>query len=194
MQDPKRQSQLLMDTKRRSLAIKDTDALERMLRGDLQVESVMQNHPTTEDGSEDEDEEDAASIETDKDTNMTTPPRACSPQQQHHHEEDNEYHYMMEKQHVEEKHRLVQSFLTCGVLPCAYPAQQNASSSTSSAKHEEQANDPFAPFTLMTIFLGLASQMGVTDDWTLPITLTVLVSGFLWSGAAKGVQFKVKLK
>ncbi|KAI7886431.1 hypothetical protein K492DRAFT_233445 [Lichtheimia hyalospora FSU 10163] len=190
MQDPKRQSQLLMDTKRRSLAIKDTDALERMLRGDLQVESVMQNHPTTEDGSEEEDDEDAASIETDKDTNMTTPPRACSPQQQ---QDDDDYHCVMEKQqHVEEKHPLVQSFLSCRVLPCAYPAQQNAS--TASANPEQQANDPFAPFTLMTIFLGLASQMGVTDDWTLPITLTVLVSGFLWSGAAKGVQFKVKLK
>lgn len=186
MQDPKRQSQLLMDTKRRSLAIKDTDALERMLRGDLQVESIM---PAAEDGSEDEDEEDAASVETDKDTNMTTPPRACSPQQQQH-EEENDYHCVMEKQQpVEERHRLVQSFLSNGVLPCAYPAQQHTSTHS-----EQQGNDPFAPFTLMTIFLGLASQMGVTDDWTLPITLTVLVSGFLWSGAAKGVQLKVKLK
>ncbi|KAI8139212.1 hypothetical protein BJV82DRAFT_627597 [Fennellomyces sp. T-0311] len=171
--DPKRQSQLLMATKRRSLAIKDTDALERMLRGDLQQKD-------DEDEEEESDNDDNASTETDRDTNMTTPPRSSSPRQLL--EDD-----VPEKQPTQDRRRVL-SFLSCGVLPCAYPVEP----SQPIPKMEE--NDPFAPFTLMTIFLGLAAQMGITDDWTLPITLAALVSGFLWSGAAKGVQLKLKLK
>ncbi|KAI8059869.1 hypothetical protein BC940DRAFT_247299, partial [Gongronella butleri] len=38
--DPRRQSQLLMESKRRSLAIKDTSLLEQMLRGDLNMDQL----------------------------------------------------------------------------------------------------------------------------------------------------------
>jgi hypothetical protein len=36
-------------------------------------------------------------------------------------------------------------------------------------------------FTCITLILGIASRLGLTDDWTVPITLATLVSGFLWS-------------
>ncbi|KAI9266640.1 hypothetical protein BDA99DRAFT_536060 [Phascolomyces articulosus] len=213
--DPKRQSQLLMATKRRSLAIKDTEALERMLRGDLQQPSSedeasqpmisiaakeehhqqQQDEENEDDDSEDgrieddDDDDDNASTETDQDTNMTTPPRSTSPRQPF----DDEVMVTKsilsssEKQPIQDRRRVL-SFLSCGVLPCAYPTEP----SQPIPKLED--NDPFAPFTLMTIFLGLAAQMGITDDWTVPITLAALVSGFLWSGAAKGVQLKLKFK
>lgn len=180
VQDPKRQSRMLMATKRRSLAIKDTDALERMLSGDLDggLDDGRRRPTETDDESEVHDE-DNDSLETDKDTIVTTPPRSASPQ----HSEE----------HLTEKTRNTRrrgiSFLSGGVLPCAYPTQSGHSSD-----HEALPDkDPFAPFTLMTVFLGLTAQMGITDDWTVPITLAVLVSGFLWSGAAKGVQLKLKL-
>ncbi|CAO3633666.1 unnamed protein product [Mucor hiemalis] len=54
--DPKRQSQLLMESKRRSLAVKDTDLLEQMLRGDL--EGFDQYHPSDEEEEEEESEDD----------------------------------------------------------------------------------------------------------------------------------------
>ncbi|KAG2221142.1 hypothetical protein INT45_004451 [Circinella minor] len=207
--DPKRQSQLLMATKRRSLAIKDTEALERMLRGDLQQSSsedepslkenseprnhINNDHNDDDDDSEEDenmdDDDDNASVETDRDTNMTTPPRSTSPRQQF---EDEVMvtakSAISEKQPIQQDRRRVLSFLSCGVLPCAYPTE------VSHPIPKLEDNDPFAPFTLMTIFLGLAAQMGITDDWTVPITLAALVSGFLWSGAAKGVQLKLKFK
>ena len=211
--DPKRQSQLLMATKRRSLAIKDTEALERMLRGDLQQPSSEDelslkenseqwsnnnNDDDDDDGDDseedgkmddDDDDDDNASTETDRDTNMTTPPRSTSPRQQF---EDvvmaTAKSVVSEKQPVQQDRRRILSFLSCGVLPCAYPTE------VSRPIPKLEDNDPFAPFTVMTIFLGLAAQMGITDDWTVPITLAALVSGFLWSGAAKGVQLKLKFK
>lgn len=203
VQDPKRQSQLLMATKRRSLAIKDANALELMLRGDLQFnerdqkmqqQQQQQQQSSTRDDQADKEQEklepkehhdddheeeeeamdDNNGFESRKDTNITTPPRVFTPPS---------------PPATPEKltRRRVHSFLSCGVLPCSYPTQPKC------MPLENTQRDPFAPFTLMTIFLGLAAQMGVTDDWTLPITLAVLVSGFLWSGAAKGVQFKLKL-
>ncbi|KAI9310566.1 hypothetical protein BX666DRAFT_2032728 [Dichotomocladium elegans] len=201
--DTKRQSQLLMDTKRRSLAIKDTDALERMLRGDLQVDHLQQ-HPCQpsppEDGSEvddddDDNEEEEEKIDEDDDATMpttTTLHRSCNESSQSNQPvEDTAVATALAppKKQAQVPRRRVLSFLSCGVLPCAYPAYPTVG--TVGTKDEQ--DDPFALFTFMTIFLGLASQMGITDDWTLPITLTVLVSGFLWSGAAKGVQFKLKL-
>ncbi|OAD66491.1 hypothetical protein PHYBLDRAFT_160582 [Phycomyces blakesleeanus NRRL 1555(-)] len=75
---------------------------------------------------------------------------------------------------------------TPGVIPGAYDETPLAYASWN-------PRDPFVPFVVMAILLGLAAQLGVTDDWTVPITLVTMVSGFLWSGAAKGVQLKVNL-
>lgn len=190
---------MLMATKRRSLAVKDTDALERMLRGDLD-DGRRDKRELPYKGSEEE----QADINTDeeydeKNTTMTTPPRSQSPED---HEKEGDADTVSicstdksnydDEQQKRRRRRPVLSFLSGGVLPCAYPTTTG-----SQLKHivrENEVKDPFAPFTLMTILLALAAQFGVTDDWTVPITLAVLVSGFLWSGAAKGVQFKLKLQ
>ncbi|ORZ01488.1 hypothetical protein BCR43DRAFT_522325 [Syncephalastrum racemosum] len=198
--DPKRQSQMLMANKRRSLAVKDTDALERMLRGDLD-DGRRDKRELPYKGPGEEQIEDNTDEEYDeKNTTMTTPPRSQSPGD-HQEQGDADAVSMCsngknndddEQQQKRRCRRPVLSFLSGGVLPCAYPT-----ATTSQLKHivrESEVKDPFAPFTLMTILLALAAQFGITDDWTVPITLAVLVSGFLWSGAAKGVQFKLKLQ
>jgi hypothetical protein len=70
--------------------------------------------------------------------------------------------------------------LTCNGFPCTLPCKH----SLNLIKHSKK-DDPFALFTGVTIVLGIASQLGVTDDWTVPITLATLVSGFLWNGNKK---------
>ncbi|CAO3598192.1 unnamed protein product [Absidia cylindrospora] len=152
--DPARQSHMLMESKRRTLAIKDTELLEKILRS--QRYGITPPSPTSSlDASHDDDEE----THSDSPSPITTCQPSWTP------------------------------FLSTTSLPCKY----NASSSSSSSSI--QLDKSLAPpgFILMTFFLGCASQMGITDDWTLPLTLTLMVSGFLWTGGAKGVQLKVKI-
>ncbi|KAI8970528.1 translation initiation factor eIF3 subunit-domain-containing protein [Pilobolus umbonatus] len=128
--DPRRQSQMLMESKRRSFAIKDTDLLEQMLRGDL--ENFEQGrYPSEEDmGESDED-----IIE---ETIVDSP--------------------------IEEK-PVMDVFLS-STFPCHYTCME-----VSTTHH-----DPFTIFTAITILLGFSSLLGITDDWTVPITLATLVS------------------
>ncbi|ORZ17919.1 hypothetical protein BCR42DRAFT_325418 [Absidia repens] len=161
-QDPARQSHMLMESKRRTLAIKDTELLEKILRS--QRYGITPPSPTSsldqEDASHEEDEDDNDDEKTHSDT--PSPITTCQPPSW-------------------------TPFLSTTSLPCKY----NASSSCSSIQLDKSLAPP--GFILMTVFLGCASQMGITDDWTLPLTLTLMVSGFLWTGGAKGVQLKVKI-
>lgn len=171
---------MLMESKRRSLAIKDTDLLEKMLRGDLDLENrndIVPPSPTAssassldqqqqsddnDDDDDDDDENKKADHGKDREQLEPSPP-------------------------VENKPPTVTLFLSSTSIPCRYhPSPQPNSPLVS----------PITPavFTLMAFFLGCAAQLGITDDWTLPLTLTVLISGFLWSGGAKGMQLKVRLQ
>ncbi|KAG0171162.1 hypothetical protein DFQ28_000230 [Apophysomyces sp. BC1034] len=175
VRNPRHQSQLLMETKRRSLAIKDTDMLEQMLRGDLgRLEDG-------EDVSEEEEDDGSLDDDSDKDTKMTTPPRSLSPQ-------DTDKPMMAKMLLTQES---TPHFPSRGHIPGAYPGLPGCSNVSDACSERK---DSFAPFTLMAILLGLSSQFGITDDWTVPITMAALVSGFLWSGAARGVQLKLKLQ
>ncbi|KAI8366772.1 uncharacterized protein BYT42DRAFT_587826 [Radiomyces spectabilis] len=157
IRDPKRQSQLLMESKRRSLAIKDTDMLEHMLRGDL-VGGFKDHHE-----AHNETDDDSSCLDSDQETKLTTPSRSLSP---------------------EDRKRKVYSFLSHGVLPCAYPSEMGTAVILE--------KDPLVPLTCMTFLLGAAAQFGITDDWTVPFTLAVVVSSFLWSGGAAGLQLNFK--
>lgn len=157
--DPKRQSQMLMDSKRRSLAIKDTDLLEQMLRGDL--EGFEQYHPS--EGEEEEEEESEDDLSKLGDSTRSASPTTITIE-----EIVNEN---------DKKGTTTPCCLKCNGLPCTFPCRHSLNPTYS------KKDDPFALFTSVTIVLGIASQFGVTDDWTVPITLATLVSGFLWSGS-----------
>ncbi|CAO3598563.1 unnamed protein product [Absidia cylindrospora] len=55
-------------------------------------------------------------------------------------------------------------------------------------------HEPFAPFVLMTLFIGFSSTMGIDHDWLVPITLMALFSGYLWRGAFFGIRIKVNFQ
>ncbi|KAI8638626.1 translation initiation factor eIF3 subunit-domain-containing protein [Parasitella parasitica] len=130
--DPKRQSQMLMESKRRSLAIKDTDILEQMLRGDLE---------------------------------------GFNQQQHHHHQTQRNSTIMVIEEHDDLKKGINEkliSCLTCDGFPCTFPCNHSLNN------HNSKTDDPFALFTGVALALGVASQLGITDDWTVPITLATL--------------------
>ncbi|KAI9474053.1 MAG: translation initiation factor eIF3 subunit-domain-containing protein [Benjaminiella poitrasii] len=148
--DPKRQSYMLMESKRRSLAIKDTDLLEQMLRGDLEIgfqhlqqdssdrssssSSVITNNTlSSQDGSK----------ETDEGINNT-------------------------------------SCYYNGFLPCTFPSKNQSITPSSLLNNiiidnNSKKHSPYMLFACMAISLGFASYLGITDDWTVPITLVTLV-------------------
>lgn len=180
--DPKRQSQMLMESKRRSLAIKDTDLLEQMLRGDLEGFHHRQQPPQLHQQdiyqpSEDEDDsrEDILDLdEEDDDSQSTTSSSIAAAETKR-----NSTIMLIEKQDdlnkgINEKNI---SCLTCDGFPCTFPCDHSLNNNNS------KTNDPFALFTGVAIALGIASQLGITDDWTVPITLATLVSSFLWNGS-----------
>lgn len=155
--DPKRQSQMLMESKRRSLAIKDTDLLEQMLRGDL--EGFDQYQPSGDE--EEESEDDVSKV---GDTTRSASPATITIEE------------FVEENDKKGTTTTTTCCLTCNGLPCTFPCRHSLNPTYS------KKDDPFALFTSVTIVLGIASQFGITDDWTVPITLATLVSGFLWSG------------
>lgn len=168
--DPKRQSQLLMQSKRRSLAIKDTDLLEQMLRGDLEGFGARE---------EDEEEE-----EEDYEDHIEYVPSDKEEEEEQEHVEEP----VEEKRSVRVPEPLptlsepkptttTATCLTCSGLPCTFPCSHSTNTS--------KPTDPFAFVTGITIILSFASQFGITDDWTVPITLATLVSSFLWNGNKK---------
>ncbi|KAF7726461.1 hypothetical protein EC973_008696 [Apophysomyces ossiformis] len=142
--NPKRHSQILMDTKRRSLAIKDTQMLEELL---------LQQYEEDTDLDDDRD-----TVDTDKDTKMTTPPRSSTP---------------LGLDEDDSMFLTISSYATPG---------------TYTNTHSSTRHTMIVPFSIMTILLGIAAQLRITDDWTLPITLAVLVSGY----TGKGTQVKLK--
>lgn len=173
--DPERQSHMLMETKRRSLAIKDTDVLEKMLRNSPshQRYGITPPSPTASLDQDDashgdyDDDDDDVDEKSDSDASSPASPIATTQQQSW------------------------TPFLSTTSLPCKYNTP--SSSNTNSNSIPLDATMAPASFIIMAVLLGCASQMGITDDWTLPLTLTLMVSGFLWSGGAKGVQLKVKI-
>ncbi|KAK4519767.1 uncharacterized protein ATC70_010008 [Mucor velutinosus] len=184
--DPKRQSQMLMESKRRSLAIKDTDLLEQMLRGDLEGFNQQHHHPhQTQDvyqPSEDEEDarQDTLDLENDEEEegddnhSITSSSIAAADTKRSSTimliEEQDE----LNKKGINDK---TLSCLTCDGFPCTFPCDHSLNNNNS------KTNDPFALFTGVAIALGIASQLGITDDWTVPITLATLVSSFLWNGS-----------
>ncbi|CAO3624350.1 unnamed protein product [Cunninghamella blakesleeana] len=178
--DPKRQSQMLMESKRRSLAIKDTDLLEKMLRGDLDLEN---------------------------NNNMIPPSPTASTVSSHGHpKEENDNHDLTEKVNessllssspllvpshqpiVSASSSFLPTSLSSYSIPCGY--------STNNNEHNKIPFTSPAPaiFVFITLILACAAKLKITDDWTLPITMAILVSGFLWTSGGKGLQLKVKLK
>ncbi|KAG1061502.1 hypothetical protein G6F42_027661 [Rhizopus arrhizus] len=174
-----------MESKRRSLAIKDTDLLEQMLRGDLegfnqqhhhshQAQDVYQPSEDEEDARQDmldlEDEED------EEDSQSTTSSSIAAADTKR-----NSTIMLIEEQDELNKKGINNdktiSCLTCDGFPCTFPC------SHSLKNNDSKTNDPFALFTGVAIALGIASQLGITDDWTVPITLATLVSSFLWNGS-----------
>ncbi|ORX58234.1 hypothetical protein DM01DRAFT_1405855 [Hesseltinella vesiculosa] len=187
--DPKRQSRLLMASKRRSLAIKDTDILEKMLRGDLDLHADPPSPPlVTPRVSESFTPQDkpapidasppatpTASTWAASPTTPSTPlPRAFSNLPP--------FFFTLSSW----KHFFAKSIdaPVTSVIPGDFVLTHTT---THSHLHTSYL------FAIVTILLALASLGGITDDWTLPITLAVLVSSFLWSGGARGLQLKVKL-
>ncbi|GAA5805154.1 hypothetical protein HPULCUR_010667 [Helicostylum pulchrum] len=153
--DPKRQSHMLMESKRRSLAVKDTDLLEQMLRGDL--EGFEQYQPSEGEEEEEESEDDIIS-------KLEESIRISSPSA------------VMIEEYNDKKGTTTTNCISCNGFPCTFPCKHSLN-----PKHSKK-DDPFALFTGVTIVLGIASQLGITDDWTVPVTLATLVSGFLWTG------------
>jgi hypothetical protein len=160
--DPKRQSQMLMESKRRSLAIKDTDLLEQMLRGDL--EGFEQYQPSDDDEEEaidsDEEENGQETLNNSKESIRSSSPSTI----------------IIEQEELINDKKGTSSTTLLG-LPCTFESKLKNPIIIISKK-----DDPFALFTGVTMILGIASQLGISDDWTVPITLATLVSGFLWSG------------
>jgi hypothetical protein len=168
-----------MESKRRSFAIKDTHVLENMLRHSPshpqhQRYGITPPSPTSsldqeDDASSHEDYNDDRDQEEKSDNGI---PPASSPHTSTHQTSPPPW----------------TPFLSTTSLPCKY----NTPSCSSKSIPLDSTLAP-AGFIIMAVLLGCASQMGITDDWTLPLTLTLMVSGFLWNGGAKGVQLKVKI-
>jgi hypothetical protein len=159
---------MLMESKRRSLAIKDTDILEQMLRGDLEGFHHQQPvyQPSEDELDEDTEEEEDHSLSHSKLLDEST--HSASPSTIMILEENRNKGMMIDNQPL--------CCFTCNGFPCTFPCQHSLQNNNS------KTNDPFALFTGVTIVLGIASQLGITDDWTVPITLATLVSSFLWAG------------
>ncbi|KAJ8662239.1 hypothetical protein O0I10_001932 [Lichtheimia ornata] len=182
LQDPKRQSQLLMERKRRSLAIKDSNELEHMLSGDLDYNNLYN----------DQDEDTLCDKES------STPSRLSESfkidNEPLHDDQPLDDYYHESLQQASSQHHQAANIS----IPCHYSEQLHERGINDTIKDKsnssgERGQHPFALFAVLAGALGFASQLGVTDDWTLPITLAILVSVFLRSEAAKDMQFKVKL-
>ncbi|CEP08340.1 hypothetical protein [Parasitella parasitica] len=183
--DPKRQSQMLMESKRRSLAIKDTDILEQMLRGDLEGFNQQHHHHHAQQQdhedimyqqSEDDDNDSRQDLLDldDEDIQSTTSSSIAAAETQRNST------VMVIEEHDDLKKGINDktiSCLTCDGFPCTFPC--NHSLNTNNSK----TDDPFAFFTGVALALGVTSQLGITDDWTVPITLATLVISFLWKGS-----------
>lgn len=167
LQDPKRQSHLLMERKRRSLAIKDNNELEHMLSGDLDYNTVYN----------DLDEDSLCDKESSSNSKLSGLFKV-----------DDE---PLQLDDYDQQTRLQHQYS----IPCQYSEEKHDDgiNDNKSNLFGERGQHPFALFAVLTGALGFASQLGVTDDWSLPITLALLVSVFLRSEGAKDMQFKVKL-
>ncbi|KAI7865955.1 hypothetical protein BDF14DRAFT_1743965 [Spinellus fusiger] len=186
MHNPEKQSQMLMETKRRSLAIKDTSALEAMLRGDLESEKSMHLTHLPKTSSFESLHSLDASVASDLSTDLLEPSYSTKPFEQRMSSSNKPYEPMRVQVQPIDAHTPPTTPVAFDVLPGDYMGMPRTFTSWN-------PHDPFVPFALMAILLGIAVQSGITDDWTMPITLVTMVSGFLWSGAAKGVQLKVNL-
>ncbi|RUS13285.1 hypothetical protein BC937DRAFT_95561, partial [Endogone sp. FLAS-F59071] len=93
-----------------------------------------------------------------------------------------------ESERAARRRAVAASFISSQILPCHY----NPGPTPPFPEHAAQLlKDPFAPFTFGTLFLGIASLLGIKEDWSAPVVLALWVGIFLWSGAAEGMQFKL---
>lgn len=171
-----------MERKRRSLAIKDSNELEHMLSGDLDYNNIYN----------DQDEDTLCDKESSTPSRLSESFKIDNEPLQDDQPLDDYYHESL--QQASSQHHQAANIS----IPCHYSEQLHERGINDTIKDKsnssgERGQHPFALFAVLAGALGFASQLGVTDDWTLPITLAILVSVFLRSEAAKDMQFKVKL-
>ena len=167
-----------MARKRRSLAIKDSTELEHMLSGDVDYSNLYN----------DQDEDTLCDKESSNHSKLSESFKVDNEQIQDDQQLDDYCHESLQ-------HFYLQHYQQVNArIPCQYSDQTlDNDTMKDNSKFGETRQHPFALFAVLAGALGFASQLGVTDDWTLPITLAILVSVFLRSDAAKDMQFKVKL-
>lgn len=201
--DPRRRSQLLMASKRLSFRMNDTQMLEKMLRGDLSVGDEGRHHHVFDDDDSDDDDRNGNSevssskqdIETVKKPEAIAtkewPSQTLKPGSKISKTQDEKLKFDSKGDDKKEevKARNAPNIKEQGEteLPCLYPNPEKSATLATTMVGGQQA-----VFTVMSLFFGLAATLQITDDWTVPITLAVLASRFLWTGSAHGMQFKIK--
>jgi hypothetical protein len=200
--DPRRRSQLLMASKRLSFKTNDTELLEKMLRGDLSVgdEDNGERHHVFDDDHSHDDKSKVNEFKQDMDTSITeqvedvvpTDPAPVlsnaitkAPTMKNGKIKANE---VGDKADGDKADDLLVAPGTD--LPCIYPGQQIAKQAHSDVTVPGGSS---ALFITMSLLFGIAASLQITDDWTVPITLAVLASRFLWTGSIHEMQFKIKM-
>jgi hypothetical protein len=206
--DPRRRSQLLMASKRLSFRTNDTQLLEKMLRGDLSVgDEGRHHHVFDDDDSDDDDDRNGNSevssskqeIETVKTPEAIVtkewPSQTLKPGSKIikiQDEKRNTDNKVKDKDDDKKDDQVNDTKIIKEQgqteLPCLYP---NPEESTIHATN--MAGGQHAVFAAMSLLFGIAATLQITDDWTVPITLAVLASRFLWTGSIHNMQFKIKL-
>ncbi|KAI7907603.1 translation initiation factor eIF3 subunit-domain-containing protein [Cokeromyces recurvatus] len=192
--DPKRQSYMLMESKRRSLAIKDTELLEQMLRGDLEIGFQHKQNPKTLSSLKysnytEEDAERKSSIESiieeddditfnNKSSSLSSLSSSSSIVTSNTLSLNTNYIDQKETEEEEEIEGINNTSCNNGI-PCTFPSKNHLISSSSLLNNNTDNNlnnnncnskkpkyGPFLLFAGMAINLGFASCLGITDDWT----------------------------
>ncbi|KAJ2962172.1 hypothetical protein NQZ79_g2676 [Umbelopsis isabellina] len=196
--DPRRRSQLLMASKRLSFKTNDTELLEKMLRGDLSVgdeDSGERHHVFDDDHSHDDksrvnefkQDVDTSNKKQEEDVVPTDPAHILSNASKKGPKMKND---KIKANEVGDKADDMLASPGRTDLPCIYPDHPTAKKASSAAKTPSGAS---ALFVTMSFLFGIAASLQITDDWTLPITLAVLASRFLWTGSMHELQFKIKM-
>jgi hypothetical protein len=204
--DPRRRSQLLMASKRLSFRMNDTQLLEKMLRGDLSVGDEGRHHHVFDDDDSDDDDRNGNSevnsskqdIEAVKKPEAIVtkewPSQTLKPGSKISKTQDEKLKFDSKIKSKSDDKEEVKTQTAPNIkeqgeteLPCLYPNPEKSAAPITTMVGGQQA-----VFTVMSLFFGLAATLQITDDWTVPITLAVLASRFLWTGSVHGMQFKIK--
>lgn len=195
--DPRRRSQLLMASKRLSFKTNDTELLEKMLRGDLSVgdEDSGERHHVFDDDHSHDDKSKVNEFKQDVDTSNKKQEEHVVPTDSAHKISNTSKKgpkMKNDKIKANEVGDKADDILAApGTdLPCIYPDLPTANHTSSTAKVPDGASPLFVT---MSFLFGIAASLQITDDWTLPITLAVLASRFLWTGSMHDLQFKIKM-